>query len=76
MRQLEERITAAKTEGSPVDKAPKPAYILDLEERLHTLLGTKVTIREKNEKGRIMIEFYSQDDFERIFNLLESAGRR
>ena len=45
--------------------------INQLEERLKTALGTKVTIRHKNNKGRIEIEYYSNDELDRLLNLLE-----
>ena len=43
----------------------------DLEEKLKTTIGTKVTInRKKNNIGRIEIEYYSDDDLERIIEML------
>jgi ParB family chromosome partitioning protein len=42
----------------------------DLEDRLQHALGTKVVIHEKNSKGKIEIEFYGNDDLERILELL------
>ncbi len=49
-------------------KKEKPANVLDLEKRMTDRLGTKVNIKtNKNmQKGRIVIEFYSIDDFDRI----------
>jgi ParB family chromosome partitioning protein len=46
----------------------KPAHILDLERKLSSQLGTKVTIetRKKGQRGRIIIEFYSLDEFDGI----------
>ena len=46
----------------------KPAHILDLESKLASRLGTKVNIetRKNGQRGRIIIEFYSLDDFDRI----------
>jgi len=46
----------------------KPAHILDLERKLGSQLGTKVTIetRKKGQRGRIIIEFYSLDEFDGI----------
>lgn len=45
----------------------KPAYIADLEAAFASHLGTRVTISEKRGgKGRITIEFYSHEDFERL----------
>ncbi len=46
----------------------KPAHIADLETRLSSHLGTKVTIdsRKNGQRGKINIEFYSLDEFDRI----------
>ena len=44
----------------------------DLEEKMRENLGTKVKIIPKNEnKGKLEIEYYSQEDLERIYVLLE-----
>lgn len=44
-----------------------------LEERMKTIMGTKVFIhRKKNDKGKIEIEYYSKDELERIIDLFES----
>lgn len=49
----------------------KPAYLADLERAFASHLGTKVDINEtKTGKGRISIEFYSHEDFERLAELL------
>lgn len=45
--------------------------INQLEERLKAVLGTKVTIQHKNNKGKIEIEYYSNEDLDRILELLE-----
>ncbi|NIP28875.1 MAG: ParB/RepB/Spo0J family partition protein [Phycisphaerae bacterium] len=47
---------------------PKPAHITDLEGKLCTQLGTKVTIetRKNGNRGKIIIEFHSLDEFDRI----------
>jgi ParB family transcriptional regulator, chromosome partitioning protein len=47
---------------------PKSPHITDLEKRLQDVLGTKVQIRSnnKNHHGRIIIDFYSIDEFDRI----------
>ena len=42
-----------------------------LEERLKTALGTKVKIYHKNNRGIIEIEYYSNEEFDRILELLE-----
>jgi len=45
--------------------------INQLEERLKSILGTKVTIQHKKNKGKIEIEYYSNEELERILELLE-----
>lgn len=50
----------------------KPAYLVDLEKAFAQHLGTRVAIDEKRGgKGRISIEFYSYDDFERLATLMK-----
>lgn len=45
----------------------------DLEERMKTVMGTKVNISRKDKsKGRIEIEYYSESELERIVELIES----
>ena len=44
-----------------------------IEEKIKMILGTKVTVNhKKNNKGRIEIEYYSNEELERIMDLLES----
>lgn len=58
-------LESGRPEKKPVEKAPN---ILDLEKRLREVLGTKVRIdaSRRGHRGRIMIEYYTLDDFERI----------
>ena len=72
VRQLEGLISASQAAGqaAATTKAPrtKPPYVLDLQEQLTQAVGTRVTIvqgRSKN-AGRIVIDYYSLDDFDRI----------
>jgi ParB family chromosome partitioning protein len=44
-----------------------------LEDRIKNIIGSKVSIKPKSKKkGRIEIEYYSEDDLERIIDLLQS----
>ncbi len=52
-------------------KKQKEAHIRKMEERLTSLLGTKVEIRHSDKKGVIEISYYSLDDFERIMELFK-----
>jgi len=58
-------LEAGRPEKKPAEKAPN---ILDLEKRLREVLGTKVRIdaSRRGHRGRITVEYYTLDDFERI----------
>jgi ParB family chromosome partitioning protein len=51
----------------------KSPYILDLEDGLRMIVGTKVSIVEKNGKGRIIIEFADNSQFENIVDKLKGV---
>mgnify|MGYP007069438856 CR=1 FL=1 len=59
------------------DKVTNPAegaIYESLEERMKGITGTRVFIhRKKNNKGKIEIEYYSQEELERIVELLETV---
>lgn len=46
-------------------------YISDLEDSISKSMGTKVKIRHKNGKGKIEIDYYSNEEFERIMEFLQ-----
>jgi ParB family chromosome partitioning protein len=50
--------------------AASPSAISDLENRLQQYLATHVTIHYGEKRGRIEIEFYGNDDLERVVNVL------
>ena len=43
---------------------------MDIEDRLKQILGTKVKIVKGRNKGKIVIEYYSKDEFERIIETI------
>ena len=48
----------------------------NLQEQLKQILGTKVTIKSKNnKKGKIEIEYYSQDELEQLMEMMASIRR-
>lgn len=56
-----------------VTRSAKDPLILDVEERLQRSLGTKVRVVGKSERGKIEIDYYSQDDMERILEIIAGA---
>ncbi len=65
---------------SPVKKKISEALqavYMDLSEKMKASLGTKVSIAPKSaQKGKIEIEYYSQDELDRLCSLLNSLGQR
>jgi len=50
---------------------PRSAHLADLEERLRRALGTRVRIQESGGgKGKIVVDFYTRDEFDRLFEQL------
>ncbi len=49
---------------------PKDQDLVRLEESLQQRLGTKVRIQAKKKRGKIIVEYYSLDDLERILRLM------
>lgn len=58
-------------EAQETQEAQQDAFYQDAVGRLNECLGTKVRIRPGKKKSRIEIEFYSEDDLERLLELLE-----
>ena len=46
-------------------------YIKDIRDRLEGVFGTKVNLKNRNNKGKIEIEYYSNDDLQRILEILK-----
>ena len=52
---------------------PKDPQIVSIEEDLQHRLGTGVNINRRGKKGKIEIEFYTDDDLERILDMLRGV---
>lgn len=70
--EIEVRKSKSKTKSriGKKDLAIKDPYIIDLEENLMRTLGTKVNLVAGDKKGKIEIEYYGEDDLERLMDLL------
>lgn len=72
VRQIE---LMAKETKAPARKAPKVKKSADekkIEEDMKNALGTKVNLNRKGKKGKIEIEFYSDEELERLIELITS----
>jgi len=54
----------------PENKVVSDPYIADIKNKLEERFDTKVLISNKNNKGKIEIEYYSNDDLQRIMDIL------
>lgn len=77
---LVKRLARASVEKNERTEKKDDALALifqDLEERMKTIMGTKVSIHNKDRnKGRIEIEYYSEAELERIVEMIESIRER
>jgi ParB family chromosome partitioning protein len=70
---VKKQLDALNKEVSKEKETPqKPANITDLETRMRDRLGTKVQIRtnKSGKKGRIVIDFYSLEEFDRLSEIM------
>lgn len=71
-RLVKEILTPKVKKEKKVDLAMDAIYE-SLEEKIKTIIGTKVSIRRgSKDKGKIEIEYYSKEELERIIDLFES----
>lgn len=80
VRATEEAVTLANRNGPTEPPAPrrKPIQmpgLQDVAEQLSTAFDTRVTVSLGKRKGKIVVEFGSVDDLQRIVELMNSAKR-
>jgi len=76
VRRVEALVKALKegtSQAAPKPAASKDPNLISLEEDLQRHFGTSVNINRRGKKGKIEIEFYSDDDLERVLDLLRSS---
>ncbi len=66
--------TARRRKRQTVNAAISSATVDDLQNRLQQHLGTRVTLRHGEKRGRIEIEYYGNDDLQRVLNALGLAS--
>jgi ParB family chromosome partitioning protein len=82
VRAVEDLVRTAReqvppSESSPAPRTPpaplRPPGLLELEEALSELLDTRVGVQLANRRGKVVIEFASLEDLERIYNVMVSG---
>ena len=74
VREVERLLKKVKREKSTALKK-EDVQITSLKEKLQYLLGTQVKIVRKGKKGRIEISFFSDDDLERVLDIVQKGAR-
>lgn len=59
-----------------IGQPQREPYIAALEEALQHALATKIRISKRKKRGHILIEFYSQEDLERIIGLIRGGKKQ
>lgn len=76
VRELENFIKRIKKDGLAAEEKKLESkqvnpYYKDITERLQNYFGTKVSLNNKNNKGKIEIEYYSEEDLQRILEIIK-----
>ena len=81
VRDTEKLVKSMQNEKKGKEKEPEKldskllAIYSDLEEQMKKIMGTKVLINSKNSNsGKIEIEYYSQDELDRIIDLIRTIS--
>jgi len=75
VRELERLVYTDKPRRKPKKETSKSAQVESIEESLKRKFATKVSINQKRKGGRIVIEYYSDDELNRLlemFGVLEN----
>lgn len=79
VRETEKLVKALKNPKKEVKKVKQERMFVynDLADHMKNIIGTKVSVNPKaNGKGKIEIEYYSEDELERIYDLIMSIQNR
>jgi ParB family chromosome partitioning protein len=70
VRQTEELVRRRRGQGPGRSRIPLTPDLQDLEAQLRGLLATKVGIARSRRGGRLVIEFYSDEELDRIYTII------
>jgi ParB family transcriptional regulator, chromosome partitioning protein len=76
VRELENLIKARQEGGAShkkIKSGQRNHELVALEEELQQILGTKVRIQAKKKRGKVVIEYYSLDDLDRLLKIIKKA---
>jgi len=75
VRQTESLVRGAKQkQGGKAAPKAKSVNVRDMESRLERRLGTKVELRDRDDKGEIVVRYTSWDELDRILSMILGSG--
>ena len=76
VREVEALVRKTNKEKPQKSKSPviEVNYLIEAQKRLTASMGRKVTIRQEKGKGKIELEYYDQEDFDVLFDILAASG--
>lgn len=70
VRQTEELVRRKREDGHARERAALPHDLADLEAQLRGVLATKVGIVRTRRGGRLVIDFYSDEELDRLYSII------
>lgn len=67
------KVIAEPNNKKKSEKRVKSPDVLKVEEELKEVLGTKVSLKNSGNKGKIEIEYYNRDDLDRLIDFLRNV---
>ncbi len=78
VRETEKLVRSLDKKSETNSKKPEPKksnpFLEDFSKRLRSHLSTKVNIKQKGQGGEIRIEYYSDEDLERLMQIFDEMG--
>ncbi len=75
VRQTEELVRRRREQHEPSHRQPVGGDLADVEAQLRGLLATKVGIQRTRRGGRLVIDFYSDEELDRIYSIITRGAR-
>ncbi len=76
VRETERMVKGYASETGRMRRTSGTSPLSSLETELKGLFGTKVSVKDKNGKGKIEVEFYSRDELDRLLEIFRSINYR
>jgi len=70
---LIKKLKAGKKKPKKLQPSSEDIYFSDLANKLSSYFGTKVQIKRSGRKGKVEIDFYSNDDLDRLISFFKQA---